>query len=438
MIFISWLASLYSCNRADIEVPTIEFVGDEILSDSRSEDTEGWDSVVIKDFSSFSKSAGWVISDDMTTAKTHIVGVENRLISGVVTHEDKFNLSVSLIAKGKSFEVLVGKWAYMSGTMFGVRKDEEGSFITTYLIGSDSEQVLKNRLKLKNVSLCEGQRIYLEILKRTDVAGYYNVNVADEEGNIDTFIKVGLTDVSGGDVSNEGGGDYTGYAWGALCAYMLEGDSMEIDEFSFGYPVIADLKLIVLGHSYIEGNSIADNKDQRFAYLVCKEIGLDKTLILGQGGQTASALKQYVKNYAKWFSNAQYALISIGANDFYLNPTKSKMETCILDCEDIAKTLMSYNIIPVWIVDSGFLINNLEGKDQIKLFSDWLMQQDYYIDVRQCFRDAKGNNDPDAYLLDEKHPTIAVHHSIYEEIKNQADYLFQTEDKADYIKEIKY
>ena len=180
-----------------------------------------------------------------------------------------------------------------------------------------------------------------------------------------------------------------------------------------------------LGHSYVEGNSIAGQKDKRFAYLTCKDIGLDKTVILGQGGLKASELKQLVKTYIKWFPNTKYAMISIGANDFYQNPIEEKIQRCINDCIEISNCLLDADIKPIWIIDSGSVTNNQNGKDQIEMFSNWLLKQELYVDVRSCFRDTEGNNSPGAFLSDGIHPTIATHQLIYEEIKSQANYLFK-------------
>ena len=382
------------------------------------------DPVKIKGFASFYVNDSWEIDNSRYMVCTHNKGIGNRLLNSIISHEDKFDLSASIIAEGKTFEVLIGKWASLAGTMFGLRKDEEGSFLTTYLVSSSGEQFLTNVIKLDNVSLYSGKKISLKISKRTESASFFQVVVSDDEGHKDIIEKIGLASSPNTYMTNDGKSQFTGYAWGNVCAYMLDGEAMQISDFTFGYPISKDLRLIILGHSYVEGNSIAGQKDERYAYLTCKDIGLDNTLILGQGGQTASSLKELVKVYARWFSNAKYAIINIGGNDFYNNPIGVKIKACVSDCEEIGKILRSHGIEPIWLIDSGYLSNNQDGNDQISCFSNWLLQQNKFVDVRNCFRDSNGNNSKDAYLSDEKHPTVAVHKKIYEEIKSQAYYLF--------------
>lgn len=373
-------------------------------------------------FSTFNSNTAWTINTDKTVAYTTSAGVAYRLVDRVKFYSDCFNLCARIIPSGTTFECLVGKWAGLSGTMFGILYDGEDSYLTTYIVTSSSEITQANKIAISNVSLENNKPVCIRISKKTLTSSFYDIDVFDDKGNIDVLHNIGLSN-AGGDTSNENNGSTTGYAWGQLCLYMLSGTRMEVSNFSLGFPISDELDVICLGDSYVEGNSIPLNKDKRFISIICEKIGTDKTLILGQGGQTAAVLSSIITDYTKWFPNAKYAILNIGGNDVNYNPTSENITNCIANCESIKTTLENANIIPVWIVNSGWFDNYQSGIDEISVFNDWLLSQPYHVDARFCFRNGN-SNDSAAYLSDGVHPTVATHAKIANCIIAQAGYLF--------------
>ena len=378
----------------------------------------------ITGFAGFTPNSAWTISEDKKSAICSKAGVLYRMLDTVVSHADKFNLCAKIVPVGETFECLIGKWANTSGTMFCLKFDGTYSYLITYMIVSQNDIRLSDTINLVNVSLASGKPVFVRIMKRTDDVSYYDVDITDMDGNVDHLTNVGSSDVPNtGGTDDEGHGSTTGYAWGQICMYMLSGTSMTVSDLSYGFPIKDELDLICLGHSYMEGNSIASDKDKRFAAIVCTKIGWDNTIILAQGGQSAASLSSIVIDYANWFVNAKYALISIGGNDCYDNPTETNINNCIANCTKIRDILVNAGIIPVWVVDSGWVANYQDGVDQISAFSDWLLSQDHYVDARGCFRTGN-SNDASKYLADGKHPTVATHQAIANCIMAQAGYLF--------------
>lgn len=357
-------------------------------------------------FADFDSNSDWIISDNIK-ASTTTTGLEKRLMYSAQSFEDSFRLCFTFKAIGTSFGVAFGKWANTSGTMFVLRYEGGNSYIDSYIIISSSTQTLKDTTQLNSVDLSNGN-ISISLEKNTTISSLYKLTISDDKGDTES-INYSC--------------DTIGFGWGVPFFALLSGSSLEITNYNFGYKLRDELDLIVLGHSYVEGNSISANKNERFAALVANDLGAGHCMILGQGGQRAADLKNYVVKYAQWFANAKYAIIEIGTNDLQTEPTEQQQLTLIADCESIIDTLQSVNIIPIWILDSGRLDTYQNGVDYYQIYHNWIMTQPYFVDVRNCFRDGN-NNDATKYLSDETHPTIAAHTLMYNCIKAQAGYLF--------------
>ena len=357
-------------------------------------------------FADFDTNADWTISNNIK-ANTTTTGLAKKLLYSANSFEDSFRLCFTFKAIGTSFGVAFGKWANTSGTMFVLRYEGGNSYIDSYIIINSSTQTLKDTTQLNSVDLSNGN-ISISLEKNTTISSLYKLTISDDKGNTES-INYSC--------------DTIGFGWGVPFFALLSGSSLEITNYSFGYKLRDELDLIVLGHSYVEGNSISANKNERWAALVADDLGLGHCMILGQGGQRASDLKNYVTKYAQWFANAKYAIIEIGTNDLQTEPTEQQQLTLIADCVSIISTLHSVNIIPVWILDSGRLDTYQNGVDYYQLYHNWIMTQPYFVDVRNCFRDGN-NNDATKYLSDETHPTIAAHELMYNCIKAQAGYIF--------------
>ena len=488
-------------------------------------------------FKDFVANEHWTISENYNKAYTTSQGLENRLSYNGKSYEDKSNLCSEIIPEGETFEVVLGKYSTLSGTMFGLEKTDSSCYLKTYLcyygkrstnfisvdqgdefsyflpntknvyriVAFDSEQnpvlsksvcsatnestytvpsgvsFLKfyvqsgasateisntyvrcqaksinltyndisltnglayysngtpqkcsipfleqsNKIALHNVYLESGKSVFIHISKRTDSQSYYNIEIYDIVGNKDVFTRVGTSGATPVDTSDEGAGSETGYFWGVVSAFMFYGTSMTLRDLSFGYPIHDELQCIVIGHSYIEGNSISGAKDKRFAYLLMKDIGLDNTLILGLGGESATGVLSYIDQYCDWFSNAKYCLINLGGNDIWNRP--QDQDIFYNKCLIIDKKLKDAGITPIWItVNYGY--DHAFNKDNDTI-NDRLIENLDAVDIRACFLDENGNEDESKYLPDHAHPTIATHHVIYESLRGQCGELFNFIDK---------
>ena len=344
---------------------------------------------------------------------------------------------------------------------------------------------MQNKYQLLNVSLKENETFSVRIMKRTENVSYYNIEIRDRYGNCDTFKNIGTSSITGGDTTNEGNGSYVGYCWGSLCTYLMKGTSLKVENLSFTYPIKDELKTIIIGHSYIEGNSISDQKDKRFSYLVAEDLGLDNTLILGVGGETTTGTLKYIDKYCKWFSNSKYCLINLGGNDILRNSSESNQMRFYNNCLKINEKLTNVGIQPIWLtVNYGLMMkyqditNSSEAnmvisggdytvvsenlasyseRDIKNKFADNIPNYCYYenegkvykfikysftltkendivndlmlknlncVEIRDCFVNSNGDEDPNKYLNDGIHPSTLGHALIYQAIKAQAGYLF--------------
>lgn len=372
---------------------------------------------LISDFSDFDiLNNAFSISEDKASAQSLLTGYENRLQYNTNLYEDKFILSSTLkIIDTDSlgyFEFCIGFWYQLAGTMFGIGKDENGSYISVYIVGQTLPPKQTHKYYISELAFVKGKKYTISIEKKTEKNSYFNISVTAQDGISVSKDGIGNGEVISGDTANEGNGSINGYAWGKLSFYALIG-KMRVSNVCFGYPIdMNDVKLVVVGHSFIEGNSIPSDKDKRFASLLCSSIGDRKTIILGQGGASVSSIKPHIDKEMKWLKDAKYVLFCIGTNDV------DSQATCTgLQYIDDAAT--KNGIRTIWLT----VPPKYGTEDNHPVINDYIRSHFRYVEIKDVFYNNDGVLDKNMFLSDNIHPSIEGHKRIYNLIKARCSFL---------------
>lgn len=372
---------------------------------------------LISDFSDFDiLNNAFSISEDKTSAQSLLTGYENRLQYNTNLYEDKFILSSTLkIIDTDSlgyFEFCIGFWYQLAGTMFGIGKDENGSYISVYIVGQTLPPKQTHKYYISELAFAKGKEYTISVEKKTEKNSYFNISVTAQDGISASKEGIGNGEIISGDTANEGNGSINGYAWGKLSFYALIG-KMRVSNVCFGYPIdMNDVKLVVVGHSFIEGNSIPSDKDKRFASLLCSSIGDRKTIILGQGGASVSSIKPHIDKEMKWLKDAKYVLFCIGTND-----VDSQAICTGLQYIDDAAT--KNGIRTIWLT----VPPKYGTGDNHTVINDYIRSHFCYVEIKDVFYNNDGVLDKNMFLSDNVHPSIEGHKRIYNLIRARCSFL---------------
>ena len=372
---------------------------------------------LISDFSDFDiLNNAFSISEDKASAQSLLTGYENRLQYNTSLYEDKFILSSTLkIIDTDSlgyFEFCIGFWYQLAGTMFGIGKDENGSYISVYIVGQTLPPKQTHKYYISELAFAKGKEYTISVEKKTEKNSYFNISVTAQDGISVSKDGIGNGEVISGDTANEGNGSINGYAWGKLSFVALIG-KMRVSNVCFGYPIdMNDVKLVVVGHSFIEGNSIPSDKDKRFASLLCSSIGDRKTIILGQGGASVSSIKPHIDKEMKWLKDAKYVLFCIGTNDV------DSQATCTgLQYIDDAAT--KNGLRTIWLT----VPPKYGTGDNHPVINDYIRSHFRYVEIKDVFYNNDGVLDKNMFLSDNIHPSIEGHKRIYNLIRARCSFL---------------
>ncbi len=372
---------------------------------------------LISDFSDFDiLNNAFSISEDKASAQSLLTGYENRLQYNTSLYEDKFILSSTLkIIDTNSlgyFEFCIGFWYQLAGTMFGIGKDENGSYISVYIVGQTLPPKQTHKYYISELAFAKGKEYTISVEKKTEKNSYFNISVTAQDGISVSKDGIGNGEVISGDTANEGNGSINGYAWGKLSFYALIG-KMRVSNVCFGYPIdMNDVKLVVVGHSFIEGNSIPSDKDKRFASLLCSSIGDRKTIILGQGGASVSSIKPHIDKEMKWLKDAKYVLFCIGTNDIDNHATCTGLQYI-----DDAAT--KNDIRTIWLT----VPPKYGTGDNHSVINDYIRSHFRYVEIKDVFYNNDGVLDKNMFLSDNIHPSIEGHKRIYNLIRARCSFL---------------
>ena len=209
-----------------------------------------------------------------------------------------------------------------------------------------------------------------------------------------------------------------GSEWGYPSIYCITGTCQSWKPiFTMNYK--RDCKLIAFGDSFLEGNSIRLNKDDRYIALLAQDLGVNEIPILSRGGESTITVLNRIYQQIDWYKEAKYCLIALGTNDTVF----ATYQTNILS---IIAYLKSYGIIPILVtVTHRSDVDNTTFQTSANAWVRGLGE--LYVDMSLAVSEVGDETTwrSGFQLGDNVHPSITGHDYMYRRIKRDAQYLYK-------------
>ena len=361
----------------------------------------------ISDFSLFSSAGEW--SADKNEVSNKSEGMVNAFHYDIKTYEQEYDMSVNITPKslnGGVFEFALGKYYSESVNTF-VSFECDG---TSYNGGLIFDSMKKQTISLSSLDCGIGKTLNIRIVKKATNHIVYDVIFTDAHGKT-----VVLSDIRGYG-SKEGDGKLGG-SWGYMSVYANKGTAT-FSNPRFGYPKnMNDLKVLVVGHSFIEASTIdvTDGGMQNsLANLIKDEIGEKDVCVFGQGGASASTVLPYIDRVTDWCMSAQYCIIFLGYND-----NEAALMSVGKDMQEINTIVKNKGIKPIWLT-----ITENRDNGQVKPNLNQFIKDNFdYIDIVPYSYNNDGSVDKSVFL-DSVHPSAEGHKRIFNIIRCQRPDMF--------------
>jgi lysophospholipase L1-like esterase len=336
---------------------------------------------------------------DVNIVRSTATGWSNYAYYNSDLNEDKFSLACKVKDIGGGyFEIGIGKRATLSGTAITLRYDESGSYLCFWGMTSYSSPTELTAFRQVIPTLNSGQEYLIKVTKDVNLV---SVELIYDDGTTFEY-----------ETSELGF-----YFWGFPTIYCIEGQC-EASSFNFSMPYNRAPKIIVFGDSFVEGNSISDNKDMRYSALLAEDVGTDDVVLLGKGGETTTSVLPRFYKQVEWYQGAKYAIIALGTNDYDFSVYKENILKMVL-------FLKKNNIIPVLVtVTNRQDTSNTDFQSVVNPYVRSLGEK--YIDMSLAIsEDGDETLWRDDFQKDDNvHPSITGHEYMYRRIKFDAPYLF--------------
>ena len=308
-----------------------------------------------------------------------------------------FDVEIIGFDSTKSIQFAIGKQSKLAGTLveFHVRNGR------SYLVVN----------RMDNTSLIHAAKIFLPFTFRAGEE--YNIRVGKRIRNLQIEINSSVEHYYN-DSLNYPATIY-GLFWGTPFIACKHGE-IAVNEFVLSTSFNDKPRLAVWGDSFVEGSSLS-NPEERYVSMIAKRIGHENISIMGRGGETSGTLNSRIRKEIEWFGEAKFGLLAIGVNDKNFDAWKKEIQKDIVE-------MRKENIIPILAT----LSPRSDRNNYIKDVNKWI-RTDYqgaYIDISK----AVSRNDrlwlPGMCMNDSIHPTMAGHEAMFERIKMDAPFLFNS------------
>lgn len=327
-------------------------------------------------------------------------GYYNRAYVPYVTYEDDFIMGCTITPKeadtNGDFSILIGRKSNTTSTMLRIKKTNSTNTIS--FCNNNNNEIFTDivSFEMTGIKYELNKPIYLTFRKYNDKKVCFSVSVTDSYGN--TYSNDRVTDVMYGH-------DY-------ILTYAETG-KFNLKNFHFGYEKdINNIKLIVIGHSFVEGlNSTVNDIDKRWAKMLANDIGDRNTVIFGRGGGSYDMISKIIRQL-EWVSSARYAIICLGTNC----PDTSGTSNIYMH---LHQKLQNLNIKPIWLN----ITPSRDGTIEKPYLNSFIENNFDYVDVRSIFYNEDGTVNKTLYA-DNVHPTIDGYYKMYQVIKASCPQLF--------------
>lgn len=364
----------------------------DVLNIQKDVDSYRKDSRILESgLSKLTPSGGWGYNGDVLEA----IGLDNfsvKAYSGVETCND--NLAVVMKMKptvvdgSGDVQFGIGRRSYTAGFAFTLSNISGVNELKTYTIDNDNFTLINTYAFPFDIVV--GTEYLLKLTKNVSSVA---IEVWDDSGD-NYFIKNDLAYLAGATA-----------CWGRPTGYVQKGTAQLIN-----YYAITDYntsgRLCAWGDSFIEGNSIPNDKDKRYIALLQTLLGNDMVAIFGRGGESTTSIQGRFTGEVEWMQRCKYALIALGTNDTSLSAYQANMPLLIQKAKD-------YGMIPilVTITPRTDAKDNTGYIDSLNTYIRGLGE--LYVDMNKAVTTDGITWKVGYQLPDLVHPSIEGHNAMY-------------------------
>lgn len=263
---------------------------------------------------------------------------------------------------------------------------------------------------------------YQEVAAKCDIAGIsakgrpYSAYFA-KENSYELHLTL-VDDYSGRSVEVRSNTTVAGIGWGKRSCKVVSGDIL-IKEFFDLSDQPYHARLAIIGDSFVEGNSLLDERDNRYPFLIKNRLDGD-VFINGKGGARSADGVKWINSYLLGAVKPKYMILAFGMNDRKLFVWRNNMNKM---CSILEKN----DIIPVLVTVTPSSNENCAYEEHMKM-NDYIRSSGRkYIDAaKACSKNNDGVTfDSDLFIDDGVHPTIEGHRLIFERALMDVPELFE-------------
>ena len=292
-----------------------------------------------------------------------------------------------------TYNVNIGSEGGYSASMAQIKGDANSATLT-FFCGSSAasiQDVIGEPIAIPALPTKDGSEIMLVAEKTTDDDNQFEVSLFGVDGSLIWSHNMDYSkDANVGDKASMSGRPL-------FAIYEDTEATLFSCKICFNKYTKENPRIIVIGHSFVEGNSMFGQKSKTFTHLLELSLGTDNVVVTGLGGDTTEGIFKRSQRYLSKYNKAEYCFIVTGTNDSVLDSYKEYLDR-------ITKWCKAYNIKPIYTT-----VPRLRGQEQSELYSQmtlYVATLGEYVDMRRVLAS-------DNMFVDTAHPNAEGHKSIY-------------------------
>ena len=292
-----------------------------------------------------------------------------------------------------SYNINIGSEGGYSASMAQIKGDSNSATLTFFcgLSSASIQDIIGEPITIPALQTGDSTELTLVAKKYTNDDNQFSVSLFGVDGSLVWSYNMDYSkDVNVGDKASMSGRP--------LFAIYEDTEAVLYScKISFNKYTKENPKILIIGHSFVEGNSMFGQKSKTFTHLLESAIGTENVVVTGLGGDTTEGVFKRSQRYLSMYNKAKYCFIVTGTNDSNFDSYKEYLDK-------ITKWCKAYNIEPIYTT-----VPRLRGQVQSELFGQMTLygaSQGKYVDLRRVLEN-------DNKFVDIAHPNADGHRCIY-------------------------
>lgn len=292
-----------------------------------------------------------------------------------------------------SYNINIGSEGGYSASIAQIKGDSNSATLTFFcgLSSANIQDIIGEPITIPALKTGDGTELTLVAKKYTNDDNQFSVSLFGVDGSLIWSHNM--------DYSKDANvGDKASMSGRPLFAIYEDTEAILYScKFSFNKYTKENPKILIIGHSFVEGNSMFGQKSKTFTHLLELALGTENVVVTGLGGDTTEGIFKRSQRYLSMYNKAKYCFIVTGTNDSNFDTYKEYLDK-------ITKWCKAYNIEPIYTT-----VPRVRGQVQNELYQQmslYVASIGKYVDLRKVL-------DNDNKFVDNAHPNADGHRCIY-------------------------